>query len=79
MIYIKLEENLYKFIDVKYEKIPKIIKGVLFKIKYKSNNILNKKVCNGELIILPTINKKIINFSYYIHWISFNIIIKLII
>lgn len=60
MIYIKLEEDLYKYIEVKYEKIPQFLKNMLYKIKYKNNKILNKKVCNGELIILPTINKKVI-------------------
>ena len=60
MIYIKLEENLYKFIEVKYEKIPEFLKKILYRLEYKSNNIINKKISNGELIILSSVNKKVI-------------------
>lgn len=60
MVYIKLEENLYKFIEVEYEKIPEFIKNIIYKLKYKSNRIINKKIENREYIILPTINNRIL-------------------
>lgn len=60
MIYIKLEENMYKFIEVKYERIPEFLKKIIYRLEYKSNNIIDKKVSNGELIILSSVNKKVI-------------------
>ena len=60
MIYIKLEENMYKFIEAKYKRIPEFLKKIIYRLEYKSNNIIDKKVSNGELIILSSVNKKVI-------------------
>lgn len=60
MIYIKLEENLYNFIDNKYENVPDFLKKAIYKLRYKNKKIINKKVKNGEYIILPSVNKKIL-------------------
>lgn len=60
MIYIKLEEDMYKFINNKYENMPILLKNVIYNLKYKNKRIINKKVKNGEYIILPSINKKIL-------------------
>ena len=60
MIYIKLEENMYKFIGNKYENIPNCLKKLIYKLRYKNKKIINKKMENGEYIILPSVNKKVL-------------------
>ena len=60
MVYIKLEENMYKFIDSSYEKIPNFLKKVIHKLRYKNKKIISKKIKNGEYIVLPSINNKIL-------------------
>ena len=60
MVYIKLEDDMYKFIDNKYEKIPEILKKIIYKLKYKNKNFISKKVQNGEYIVLPNVNKRLL-------------------
>ena len=58
MIFIKLEDNMDKFMKDKYKKYPKMIKKMLFKIKCKNGKFISKKINHMEYIILPNLNNR---------------------
>ena len=59
MIYIKLEENRDKFLE-KYQNLPKTMKKILFQSKIRNGKFRIQKHENGECIILPNINNKVL-------------------
>lgn len=60
MVYIKLENDMYKFMNNKYEKIPKMLKKMIFKVKYKNKQFINQKIDTRDYIILPSVNNKLL-------------------
>ena len=60
MVYIKLEENMDKFME-KYQNIPKSMKKMFFKSKCRKGKFEIQKIDPIECIILPEVNEKILS------------------
>ena len=60
MIYIKYTKDCNEVFEDN-KKIPNYIKKLIFKLKSILGKFFVKKISNGELIILPSINKKTLN------------------
>lgn len=58
MIYIKLEEDMDKFMFGSYESFPNRIKKMIFKSKCRNGKFLIKKIKDIDCIILPEWNDK---------------------
>lgn len=58
MVYIKLEENMDKFMRNKYEGFPNSLKKMIFKSKCRNGKFLLEKVEGMDYIILPEWNDK---------------------
>ena len=59
MVYIKLENNMDKFLE-KYQNFPKSMRKIIFKSKCRNGKFISQKIDGMDYIILPEVNKNVL-------------------